>query len=309
MNARRLRELAQRLAVGGPDPAPGAGDDAMIVQVLETRGSAPREAGACMLVRSHDSHGTIGGGHLEWQAIGRARAHLDAAARTGRPGRGASGWIRESVALGPSLGQCCGGAVVLGYRRLDAGALAEWPVPAPLFHLHLYGAGHVGRALVRQLALLDVIVDWFDERDAMFAQADADPCSDPGVATIRRHCVDGLDAEARAAPAGVFHLVATHAHDLDLRIVEAILARDDHAWCGLIGSRTKRVRFERRLAAHGIGAEALARMTCPIGIGGVTSKSPELIALAVAAQMAAVALDARACGASATAGRTREPVA
>ncbi|MGE0313103.1 MAG: xanthine dehydrogenase accessory protein XdhC [Lautropia sp.] len=316
MSARRLRELARRWV----DEAGGADAETMIVQVLETRGSTPREAGARMLVRvgagvgagadvgvgvgaaagtdGQACHGTIGGGHLEWRAIARARALLAAGAVPDAvPGAGecraesdASDWIREPVVLGPSLGQCCGGAVVLGYRRLDARALADWPPPQPLFRLCLYGAGHVGRALVRQLAPLDVVVDWFDEREAAFADAGADPVD--GVATIRRHRVEGLDAEAAASAAGSFHLVATHSHDLDLRIVEAILRRDAHGWLGLVGSRTKRARFEHRLLARGVDAGALARMHCPIGIDGLPSKAPEILALAVAAQLAGVALGA-----------------
>ena len=206
---------------------------AVVVEVVAARGSVPRGVGTRMLVARDQSLGTIGGGHLELKAITAARAVL--ASGSGAPRS------EQSFALGPSLGQCCGGAVTLAFAPLDASALSRWPASAPLFHLQLHGAGHIGRAIATLLATLDVDVDWFDERDEGFPEATA--LGSPWPAHLRRSSVDTVEREVANAPAGAFFLVLTHEHALDLRIVEAILRRDDFAFCGLIGSKTKRASF------------------------------------------------------------------
>ena len=262
-----LRALAGSwLATGRP---------AVVVEVLHARGSVPREAGTRMLVSLVDAAGTVGGGHLELKAIALARAMLeqgDLHART------------EHYPLGPALGQCCGGAVTLVYAPLDAAALARWPLDPPRFHLQLYGAGHVGRAIVRALAPLNVLVDWIDEREEEFP-AEFHAHAGPWPEHIRKVCVDAVEAEVRSAPAGAFYLVLTHQHDLDLRISEAILKRADFAYFGLIGSKTKRQRFIHRFEQRGIAAGTIERMICPIGVPGITGKEPEVIAAAVVAQL------------------------
>lgn len=247
-----------------------AGTPAIVVEVTEALGSAPREAGTRMLVSARGCEGTIGGGHLELKAIERARRLLAS---------GEAGPQSAHYPLGPALGQCCGGAVTLGFSVLDARAVAAWPLAAPRFHLQLYGAGHVGRAIVRALAPLNVRIDWIDERDDEFPPDDALPSH------TRKLAVDAVEAEVREAPRGAFYLVLTHRHDLDLRIAEAILRRGDFAFFGLIGSATKRARFIHRFEAMGIAAETIARMTCPIGLPGLAGKEPEVIAAGVTAQL------------------------
>ncbi len=247
---------------------------AIVVEVDRTQGSAPRERGARMLVAADEAIGTIGGGHLELKAIAEARSLL---------ARGLCEREERHFALGPSLGQCCGGAVTLAFAPLDDHALERWPAAAPLFHLQLHGAGHVGRAIASGLALLDVKVDWFDPRDEEFPPTTT--LGSPWPARIRRIAVDTIEAEVRHAPPGAFFLVLTHEHALDLRIVEAILRRDDFAFCGLIGSETKRAKFVRRLEERGIAAESIARLACPIGIVGIDGKEPEVIAAGVIAQL------------------------
>ncbi len=242
---------------------------AMLVQILHTRGSVPREAGARLLVAADAVLGSIGGGHLELQAIARARALLADAVLAP---------IDQHVALGPTLGQCCGGVLTLRTQPLTATTLADWPDDTPLLHLQLYGAGHVGRAIAALLAPLPCTVQWIDEREAEFPQA-------PSPAHIQRLCVEPVEAEVSNAPPGAFYLVLTHSHDLDQRITQAILQRADFAYLGLIGSATKRARFMARFAQRGVDAATLARITCPIGVAGITGKQPELIALAVVAQL------------------------
>ena len=227
-----------------------------------------------MLVSRDGAIGTVGGGHLELKALETARSML--AGDNGAP-------RSEHFPLGPALGQCCGGAVTLGYAALSDEALARWATPAPLFHLQLYGAGHVGRAIATLLATLDVEVDWIDEREEEFPPLTT--LGTPWPAHIRKTCVDTVEAEVRAAPPGAFYLVLTHQHDLDLRISEAILRRNDFGFFGLIGSKTKRQRFIHRFEQRDIAAETIARMTCPIGVAGISGKQPEVLALAVVAQL------------------------
>jgi xanthine dehydrogenase accessory factor len=224
-----------------------------------------------MLVSAGEALGTIGGGHLELQAIARARELLVAP--------GASSPCEQQVALGPSLGQCCGGALTLRYTALADAAPEAWVEPPPRFTLQLYGAGHVGRAIVRLLDDLPCRVQWIDEREAEFPSARVER------AHIARVCVEPVEAEVAVAPPGAFYLVLTHSHDLDLAITHAILKRADFGFFGLIGSKTKRARFEHRLAERGIAPELLARLTCPIGVPGIEGKEPEVIAVAVVAQL------------------------
>lgn len=246
-----------------------AGRPVMLVQVLQARGSVPREVGTRMLVTADAVAGTIGGGHLELQAIARARALL--ADRIVTP-------QDQAIALGPTLGQCCGGALTLRTQPLNAATLADWPDELPLFTLQLYGAGHVGRAIVALLETLPCRVLWLDEREAEFPTT-------PSAAHIERLCVEPVQAEVRQAPPGAFYLVLTHRHDLDLAITETILRRGDFGFLGLIGSATKRARFLHRLEERGVPADTLARLTCPIGLPGIAGKQPELIAVAVVAQL------------------------
>ncbi|SMG03174.1 xanthine dehydrogenase accessory protein XdhC [Burkholderia singularis] len=314
------------------------GDAAVLVTVARVDGSAPRDAGAKMLVTRDAARHTIGGGHLEWKAIELARQLLKEGARTPHARR------LERLALGPSLGQCCGGAVVLAFERLDiadlgwvtslakrtaAGAatvrsvsfgpepdtvMLSEPAPgaahadcllwdtgsAPLltetiapheFPVVLFGAGHVGAALVRVLATLRCSVRWVDERDAPFPPPD----SLAGIGNLTLDANDAPDSAIDDAPGGAYFVVMTHNHARDLELAHRILLRGDYAYFGMIGSKTKRMQFEHRLAARGIDPAQLARMQCPIGVPGIVDKAPEAIAVAVAAQLLQT-VDARRAG-------------
>jgi len=241
---------------------------AVVVQVLRTRGSVPREAGTRMLVAADEVLGSIGGGHLEWQAISDARALL--------AGGGAA--LERHVALGPALGQCCGGALDLRFSRLVDDDPAAWPLPAPRFVLQLYGAGHVGRAIVGLLSGIHCRVQWIDERESEFPAGELPP-------HVERLCIEPVHAEVALAPPGALYLVLTHSHDLDLALTQAILQRGDFGWFGLIGSTTKRARFEHRLRERGFDPALIDRMACPIGVPGIAGKEPEVIAVAVVAQL------------------------
>jgi xanthine dehydrogenase accessory factor len=356
--------------------AGAGGQPSVLVTVAIVEGSGPREPGAKMLVDAGKLHGTIGGGHLEQRAVEIARAML------------LSGEARklERFALGPSLGQCCGGVVHLAFEVADDGHMAQlkalcdedtWRlvaldgapeqilvdatasaaiatttgatsittvipglgaplagthrpseqskhvptaralsmgpgfrrddegggelplfdrtrgthvmqeqdgrrwlvdlVAAPRAHLVLFGAGHVGAAIVRALAPLPCRVTWVDERDDMF------PPDVPDNVTVE--ATDTPEAVVAAAPQNASYLVMTHSHALDQRLSEAILSRPGVGWFGLIGSHTKRKQFEHRLKARGIDQARIDAMVCPIGVPGIAGKEPAVIAASVAAQL------------------------
>ena len=320
-----------------------------LVSVLSTQGSAPRDAGAHMIVTPQGFHGSIGGGTLEWHAIAAAQAML---------GRGPSAKI-TSHALGPELGQCCGGQVrllteIIGENRLselqslaaaeEAGCfLVESIVteqrvdrqilPSPLAGeggaqrrmrglvqrdlpvdhraetapssvsrqgaratfpreggreknthfvesfgkerrcVYLFGAGHVGRALVLALAPLPFDVNWIDPRPDAFPRA------------VPQNVTLAASAELAEAPDGSLVFIMSHSHALDLAVTDAALRNSSIAHVGLIGSATKRARFEKRLREAGVAADRVAGLICPIGIPGIRSKKPAVIAAATAAQI------------------------
>jgi xanthine dehydrogenase accessory factor len=249
------------------------GRRAVEVQILAHRGSVPREAGTRMVVAEDAVLGTVGGGHLEWRALAAARDRLRQPHPPDAP-------TELDLPLGPALGQCCGGRILLRLQALSEASLADWPVLPPRFFLQLHGAGHVGRAIVKLLADIDCRVQWIDEREEEFpALTGAEPLH------IERVCVDTPEAEVAQAPPGAFYLVMTHRHDLDERITEAVLRRGDSGYCGLIGSATKRAQFLRRFEARGLSGAVLARMTCPIGLPNVTGKDPSVLAIGVVAQL------------------------
>ncbi|WP_321816798.1 MULTISPECIES: xanthine dehydrogenase accessory protein XdhC [unclassified Paraburkholderia] len=321
------------------------GDAAVLVTVARAEGSVPREAGTKMIVTREAARHTIGGGHLEWKAIEIARQVLRDGMRMSHARR------LERLSLGPSLGQCCGGAVVLAFERLDvadlgwlatlsrrlaagastvrsvsfrssrngamltdadAGAvmLSEpepgvdaadcllWDTAAGAqdaallltetiapndFPVVLFGAGHVGAALVRVLGTLPCRVRWVDQRDAAFPSPEEFAAL--GAPNVVIDASDAPDQAVEAAPPGTCFIVMTHDHAHDLDLAERILRRGDFVFFGMIGSHSKRQQFEHRLAARGIDPMQIARMNCPLGVDGIVDKSPEVIAISAAAQM------------------------
>jgi xanthine dehydrogenase accessory factor len=264
-------------------------EPAVVVSVAAVKGSAPREAGTHMIVTAKHSHGTIGGGTLEWEATGRARSLLVSGEAS----------ATMKLPLGPELGQCCGGFVSLRLRRADEALCAELEASEArerekLALVLLFGAGHVGKALARALAPLPLRVRWIDGR------ADAFP--DPAIPGPEVVVSDGLLDEVDAAPPGAAYLVLTHSHALDSMICAAALQRGDFAYLGLIGSRTKRAQFERGFRDLGIPQEQMARLVCPIGGERVRDKRPAVIAALVAAELLEALADAAAKGKASEAG-------
>lgn len=249
-------------------------EPAVLVTVVQARGSVPREVGAWMAVWPQGQLGTIGGGHLEWDAVRQARERLAS---------GEGGAWEHSVTLGPSLGQCCGGALRLRFEPVGPAqveALRERLAPA-LMPLALFGGGHVGRAIVQALQPLPFAVRWVDSRDGVFPEP-------PPVGVQVEHS-DPVQAAVRELPGGSMVLIMSFSHAEDLDIVAACLQRqrtqDDLPFVGLIGSRTKWATFRRRLSERGFAKSELDRITCPIGLPGIADKAPAVIAAAVVAQL------------------------
>ncbi|MDB5898329.1 MAG: Xanthine dehydrogenase accessory protein XdhC [Ramlibacter sp.] len=248
-------------------------EHAVLVSVDAAQGSVPREQGAWMAVFARDFVGTIGGGHLELQAIEEARRRL----------AGSSGPDVLRYPLGPSLGQCCGGIVFLRFQLLMAADAAALPQrlqrgQAPLA---LFGGGHVGKALINVLGTLPFAVTWIDSRDEIFPQQVPDNVScehsDPVQAAV-----------AELAPhSRVLIMSFSHAEDLDIvaACLQRLRTRGDLPYVGLIGSKTKWATFRHRLEERGFHQQELAQVTCPIGVPGIRGKEPAVIAVAVAAQL------------------------
>jgi xanthine dehydrogenase accessory factor len=236
------------------------GEACVLVTIIEERGSTPRNAGSKMVVSAERIFDTIGGGHLEFKAMEIARDMLASGSQHTR---------LERFSLGASLGQCCGGVNVLLFE----------PMGQPQAHIAVFGAGHVGRALVPLLASLPCRVRWIDSREAEF------PAHLPeGVTQV---LTEDVIEEVDNLPAGSYCIVMTHNHQLDLELAAAVLKRGDFGYFGLIGSKTKRVKFEHRLRDRGFDAAALQRMRCPMGLTEVKGKLPMEIAVSIAGEVIA----------------------
>lgn len=300
-------------------------EPAVLVTVCTVEGSAPREPGAKMLVWENGQHGTVGGGNLEFTIVDQARKLLtkgDAwrfqsyplGPLLGQCCGGRVGILMERLADSQWLHDMAsaedGGKPYAITTTLDENAITKHvatlekvatlhdadvaltdatgrPVaptakfdarnhmireridPRPL--LMMFGAGHVGQALAPIVATLPLRVRWFDDR-AEYAEQGA---------TIPPNLV----SQATQAPPGALFLIFTQSHTTDYDLTRAVLARGDALYCGLIGSATKRARFEKRLLADGIPRAALSLLTCPIGAIGLTSKEPAVLAVAIAAEL------------------------
>ena len=233
----------------------------VVIEVVETAGSVPREAGTRMWVSADEVRGTIGGGSLEYTALKIAREML----LSGETHR------ERKLALGDSLGQCCGGSVLLHFASKHS---IEADQHAP-FTVVLFGAGHVGKEVAGILGRLPCSVVWIDPRPDVFPAAVA-----PNTRAVIEEEAQWMVDEA---PAGAYYLVMTHSHALDLEIVERVLRRKDYAFLGLIGSETKAAKFRARLQAKGVDTKDLV---CPIGLFKA-GKHPAEVAVSAVAELLA----------------------
>lgn len=241
-----------------------------LATVVSTQGSTPRGTDAWMIVTANGFHGSIGGGTVEWRVQAEAQAMLQAAHKK----------RKLDYVLGPDLGQCCGGRMQIEielFSSADLKNLQNKLVEDQRPNVYIFGAGHVGRALVLALATLPYAVKWFDPR------ANAFPVVMPSNTTPYQ--LADVVATLNTAPLYSFVFVMTHSHALDFVIVDAALRQSQNLHIGLIGSATKRARFQKRLREAGLSAARVAELICPIGVPGITSKHPSAIAISVAAQI------------------------
>jgi xanthine dehydrogenase accessory factor len=261
---------------------------ATLVSVTATRGSAPRFAGAAMLVTNNFVTGTVGGGHLEHVAIELARSQCRWVHNPPYPTpQDTIPPLDIEYPLGAALGQCCGGAMMLRYELLTAKHVNDLQAATQQYKtLFLFGAGHVAQALVPLLAALPLRIVWADSREAINTHQAPFPSDLPThITTV---VSDTLEAELSAAQAGDLALIMSHSHALDESLVQNALRLPQLAYIGLIGSATKKRLFEQRLGSRGVSDADLQRLVCPIGIASpitVHSKLPAVIALQVAAQI------------------------
>jgi len=235
-----------------------SGTNFVMVSVVSIQGSTPREIGARMLITKKTIFDTIGGGNLEWKAMAYARECLEKKQSLNE--------IKE-YPLGATLGQCCGGKVSLLFESVFQAD----------FTLAVFGAGHVGKAIIHCLSQIPSKVYWIDSRADEFPQE-----SPENIIKIQSdYPVD----EVKDLPSNCYYLVLTHNHQLDLDLSEAILKRDDFAYLGVIGSRTKSARFKHKLRDKGFTPDAIKRMECPMGEPDIVSKQPGEIAISTLSQI------------------------
>ncbi|WP_431324003.1 xanthine dehydrogenase accessory protein XdhC [Rhizobium sp. YTU87027] len=260
----------------------------ILVEVTGAVGSTPRDTDAWMLVSKRRAFLTIGGGQLEYMAIDQARRAL----RNSQP------IAAMSIPLGPEIGQCCGGRVGLSFAAVTPELADELIVRADAEiarrpHVYIFGAGHVGDALAAALSLAPLRTVLIDTREDELAASRAS-----GIET----CLTAIpEAIVRDAPAGSAFVILTHDHALDFLIAAEALCRDDAAYVGMIGSKTKRATFKNWLLREVKRPKLLDRLVCPIGGTAIKDKRPSVIATLAAAEIMVAALS------FAAAAKTGEP--
>ncbi|WP_281560500.1 xanthine dehydrogenase accessory protein XdhC [Thalassomonas sp. RHCl1] len=238
------------------------GEAYVLVTLVGVSGSTPRNSGTKMVITADNIYDTIGGGHLEHKTIAHAHKMLASGEETQQ---------LEHFQLGTHLGQCCGGTASVLFEYFAASTV----------NIMLFGAGHVGKALVKILAGLPCKVHWVDSREQEFP---------PASEMQQYHNVSQVVSEfpcdeIAAMPANSYYIVMTHNHQLDFELCQSVLARQDFRYLGLIASDTKWRRFQQRFKHREIDEQLVARMNCPIGLSAVPGKTPMEVAVSIAAEV------------------------
>ncbi len=236
------------------------GEAYVLITLLGSRGSTPRDSGTKMVLAASGSFGTIGGGHLEHKAMSMAAQMLAGDSEQQRI---------QHFPLGPSLGQCCGGSTTVLFESF----------PARAFNIMLCGAGHVGQALAAILSQLPCRLSWVDSR--------ADQLPRQPASNVQAIVSDSVAEEVASMPAASYYLIMTHNHQLDFNILEAVLGRGDARYIGVIGSTTKWRRFQMRLEHKGYEQHLYQHVRCPAGLAAVPGKRPIEVAVSIAGEVIA----------------------
>lgn len=239
----------------------------VMVTIAEVRGHAPRLAGSKMLVSSQEIFGSVGGGNLEQVAIKCSRKMLQ--------GKNKATQIL-TVTLNPTSGehgvQCCGGEVTLLLETINP----ERSTVA------IFGAGHVGQALIKVLSILPIDIVVTDSRPEQLKQAQEFSSSEAKLA-FRLEKIPEIVIET--LPQNSHILILTHDHAEDIAILDTALKHEGLGYIGLIGSSAKWSHFKQELAKQGHDKAAQARVTTPIGLPNIFGKTPQTIAISTAAQL------------------------
>lgn len=236
------------------------GQSYVIATIVGSLGSTPRSSGTKMVICHDQIYDTIGGGHLEFQTIKQAQKMLAV---------GKNDQYLAHFQLGANLGQCCGGNVSVLFESFAATGV----------NIMLFGAGHVGKALLPILAQLPCRITWVDERNEQF------PTHLEKYHNVRKLVSEAPECEVQNMPLNSYYIVMTHNHQTDFDITQTILNRGDFAYLGLIASSTKWRRFQQRYKHRNIDPQQVARMHCPIGLAQVNGKLPMEVAVSIAAQV------------------------
>ncbi|MEE9320894.1 MAG: XdhC family protein [Granulosicoccus sp.] len=269
-----------------------AGHACVLVTILSVEGSAPRGVGTRMVVSADSQADTIGGGALEYAAIvhahellgARATAYTDQSVASTMQAvsdeypasysRALTASItQKTFTLGKDLVQCCGGRVTLQFDLM----------PAVEFRIEVFGAGHIGQELVRLLTRIPCRATFHDQRDDWLQQLPLGNSEFGSIQVNKSGINPGLAVET--APVSTHYVVMTHSHELDFELVEAILARGDARYCGLVASASKAARFRSQLSRKGLTRAELSRLTAPMGAGINTGNTPMEIAIAIASDL------------------------
>lgn len=232
-----------------------------LVTVVGCTGSTPRDQSAKMVITAEQSYDTIGGGHLEFVVMNKARELL------------AKNHHQQEIhhfPLGASLGQCCGGSATVMIETFAACR----------FNIALFGAGHVAKELVKILAALPCRVTWIDSRAELFPN-DLSPNINILISEEPQYEVENL-------PSGSDVLILTHNHALDYELCMAALNHNKLRHIGLIGSRTKAARFAKRLEHRGYNQDQIESIKSPVGLSAVPGKLPMEVAVSIAGELIAI---------------------
>jgi len=232
----------------------------VLITIVGVSGSTPRNSGTKMVVSNNDTFDSIGGGHLEYKAIKQAKKLLL---------ENKDCQSIEHFQLGSQLGQCCGGNASILFECFAANTI----------HIAVFGAGHVGQALIPMLAGLPCHVTWVDNRESQF------PVNCDQYANVTKRITDDPASEVSTMPSNTLYVVMTHNHQLDFDISLAILKREDFHYLGVIASDTKWRRFQQRYKHREIAPSLVEQMHCPIGLEQVVGKMPMEVAISVAGQI------------------------
>ena len=246
----------------------------ILATIIKAKGSVPRNENVSMVISSSKQYGTIGGGELEYQVIKESKALLN--------NLDCNQKIIE-LPLGPALGQCCGGFVKIQLSKFKNGKnlLLKYDLKEQIINqnqnLYIFGAGHVGNSLLSKLDGVGFNIFVIDSRENFISKINADYVF-PILAKDHTIII-------KNTPSKSYYLVLTHSHQLDLSICDSILKKNDFTFIGLIGSKTKKIRFTKRLIEIGHDKNLIDKIECPIGIQSIEGKEPDVIAISIIARL------------------------